>query len=118
LAAVGLLGHGVSLAGTEAFSRLLAAELAQSNIRIVCIRPHAIADAQAAGSYTRKLFAPWAAAAGLTDAELLSGFAQETMLKRLPTLADVAETAAFLASDRASAMTATVADLTCGAVVD
>lgn len=118
LAAVGLLGHGVSLAGTEAFSRLLAAELAPSNIRIVCIRPHAIADAQAAGSYTRELFAPWAAAAGLTDAELLGSFAEETMLKRLPTLADVAETAAFLASDRANAMTATVVDLTCGAVVD
>lgn len=40
------------------------------------------------------------------------------MLKRLPTLADVAETDAFLASDRAGTMTGTVANLTCGAVVD
>jgi NAD(P)-dependent dehydrogenase (short-subunit alcohol dehydrogenase family) len=117
MAPVGILGHCVSVAGTEAFSHALARELAPS-IRVVCIRPHAIADAQAVGSYTRELFAPTAAAAGLTGAELLGGFAQETMLKRLPTLADVAETAAFLASDRANAMTATVANLTGGAVVD
>ncbi len=38
------------------------------------------------------------------------------MLKRLPTLEQVAETAAFLASDSANAMTATVVDLTCGVV--
>jgi len=111
-------GYCVSCAGTEAFSRVLAAELAPSNIRVVCIRPHAIADAQAAGSYTRELFAPWATAAGQTGPEFLGGIAQETMLKRLPTLADVAETAAFLASDGAAAMTGTVADLTCGTIVD
>jgi hypothetical protein len=33
---------------------------------------------------------------------------QGTLLKRLPTLAEVADTAAFIASDRAGAMTATV----------
>jgi NAD(P)-dependent dehydrogenase (short-subunit alcohol dehydrogenase family) len=41
-----------------------------------------------------------------------------TLLQRLPTLSDVAETAAFLASDRAGAMTATVVNLTGGALVD
>jgi enoyl-[acyl-carrier-protein] reductase (NADH) len=40
------------------------------------------------------------------------------MLKRLPTLSDVAETAAFFASDRARAFTGTVANLTSGAVAD
>ena len=43
--------------------------------------------------------------------ELLEGL---TLLKRLPTLAEVADTAAFLASDRAGAITGTVANLTCG----
>ena len=38
--------------------------------------------------------------------ELLEGL---TLLKRLPTLAEVADTAAFLASDRAGAITGTVA---------
>jgi enoyl-[acyl-carrier-protein] reductase (NADH) len=38
------------------------------------------------------------------------------MLGRAPSLAQVAETAAFLASDRAAGMTATIANVTCGLV--
>jgi enoyl-[acyl-carrier-protein] reductase (NADH) len=41
-----------------------------------------------------------------------------TLLGRLPTLAEVGNVAAFMASDRASAMTGTVANLTCGSIVD
>jgi enoyl-[acyl-carrier-protein] reductase (NADH) len=40
------------------------------------------------------------------------------MLDRLPTLAEVGDVAAFLASDRASAMTATLANITCGSFLD
>jgi NAD(P)-dependent dehydrogenase (short-subunit alcohol dehydrogenase family) len=43
---------------------------------------------------------------------------QGTLLKRLPTLAEVAETAAFLASDRTGTMTGTVVNLSGGALVD
>lgn len=118
MAVSGHLGHTVSCAGIEAFSRALAAELALQNVRVICIRSHAVSDAPEAGSYTRALFEPKARAAGLSVSQWLQGAAQATMLKRLPTLADVAETAAFLASDRAGAMTGTVANLTCGAVID
>jgi NAD(P)-dependent dehydrogenase (short-subunit alcohol dehydrogenase family) len=114
----GLLGHIVSSAGKETFARVLAAELAPRNIRVVCIRSHALTDAPAAGSYTGELFAPAAAAAGLSVEEWIAGLAEGTMLKRLPTLADIAETAAFLASDRASLMTGTVANVTAGAAMD
>jgi NAD(P)-dependent dehydrogenase (short-subunit alcohol dehydrogenase family) len=41
-----------------------------------------------------------------------------TLLGRLSRLEEVANAAAFLASDSAGAMTATVANLTCGSVVD
>lgn len=120
LAVGGILGHSVSAAGKEAFSRVLAAELAPVNVRVVCIRPHAVVDAPAAGSYTGDLFKPIAAAAGQSVQELLDGggMAQGTLLKRLPTLSEVAETAAFLASDRAGAITGTVANLSAGALVD
>jgi NAD(P)-dependent dehydrogenase (short-subunit alcohol dehydrogenase family) len=119
LAVGGILGHGVSSAGKEAFSRILAAELAPAGIRVVDIRPHAVVDAPAAGSYTKDLFTPSAAAAGLSVQEFLeSGLAQGTLLKRLPTLSEIAETAAFLASDRAGAMTGTVVNLSGGALVD
>lgn len=119
LAVEGILGHGVSSAGKEAFSRLLAAELAPRNIRVIDIRPHAVVDAVAAGSYTKDVFGPSAEAAGQSIQEMLDDAMQHgTLLKRLPTLADVAETAAFLASDRAQAMTGTVVNLTGGALVD
>jgi NAD(P)-dependent dehydrogenase (short-subunit alcohol dehydrogenase family) len=111
LALPGLLGHSASGAAREAFSRVLAAELAPKNIRVICIRPHAISDAPAAGSYTKELF-------GEPLEEALSGMAKGTLLKRLPTLSEVAETAAFLASDRAGAMTGTVVNLSAGALVD
>lgn len=119
LAAPGLLGHGVSAAGKEAFSRLLAAELAPSGVRVVAIRPHAVIDGPAAGSYTGALFERLAAAGGLSVQQFLTdGLAEGTLLKRLPTLSDVAEMAAFLASDRAASMTGTVVNLTAGALVD
>ncbi|TYR30515.1 SDR family oxidoreductase [Mesorhizobium microcysteis] len=118
MAAGGHLGHAASMAGTEAFSRVLADELGPRNIRVVCMRPHAIADAPAVGSYTGALFAPKAEAMGLSVKEWLGGAAQATMLRRLPRLDDVSETAAFLASDRAAAMTGAVANLTCGAIAD
>jgi len=119
LALPGILGHGVSAAGKEAFSRLLAAELAPG-IRVVGIRPHAVVDAPAAGSYTKDLFTQSAAAAGQSVQEFLEGggMVQGTLLRRLPTLSEIAETAAFLASDRAGAMTGTVVNLSGGALVD
>jgi 3-oxoacyl-[acyl-carrier protein] reductase len=54
----------------------------------------------------------------LSADEWIAGLAEGTMLKRLPTLSDIAETAAFLASDRARVMTGTIANLTAGAVQD
>lgn len=118
LPGTGYFGYGVACAMKEGFSRLLAAELAPIGVRVNCIRPHAIPEASAAGSYARDVFEPIAAKAGVTVAEMLDGAAQSTLLKRLPTLANVAETAVFLASDAASAMTGAVANLSCGVLVD
>jgi NAD(P)-dependent dehydrogenase (short-subunit alcohol dehydrogenase family) len=113
----GHLGHSVSCAGIEAFSRLLAADLAP-NVRVVCLRPHAIGDAPAAGSYTGPLITPKAEAAGITLEDWMAGAARATMLQRLPTLSEVAETAAFLASSRAGAITAATVNLSSGAITD
>jgi 3-oxoacyl-[acyl-carrier protein] reductase len=44
--------------------------------------------------------------------------ANATLLRRLPTLDDVATIAAFMASDEASVMTGTVVKLNCGSRVD
>ena len=49
---------------------------------------------------------------------MMAGWAAATLLKRLPTLADVANFAAFAASDHAAAMTGAIANLSCGFLVD
>jgi 3-oxoacyl-[acyl-carrier protein] reductase len=117
LSGQGFLGNGVSAAAVEALSRILAGELGASGIRVNCLRPHAIPEAVAT-SHTRELFHGMAGLSGLTTEAWLSVLAGTTLLGRLPTLAEVAETAAFLASDRAGAMTGAVANLTAGALVD
>lgn len=118
LAGTGYLGYGTACAAKEGMARLLAAELAPAGIRVACLRSHAIPEASAKGSHSEKVFRPIAEQAGVTVGEMLQGAAEGTLLKRLPTLEHVAETAVFMASDRAGAMTGVVVNLSCGAVVD
>ncbi|GAB2471499.1 SDR family oxidoreductase [Comamonas humi] len=114
----GYLGNCVSSAAVEALSRHLAGELGAQGVRVVCVRPHAIPEALAHGSHTREVFAPAAQAAGTTVESMLDGAAAGTLLKRLPTLDQVARSIAFLASPHAGAITGTVANLSCGLLVD
>ncbi len=118
LSGAGFLGNGVASAAVEAFSRLLAAELGGYGIRVVCLRPDAIPEA-AARSHSGKVFAAAAGEMGVSiDAMLAERATTATLLKRLPTLAQVAGFAAFAASDRAGAMTGAIANLSCGSLVD
>lgn len=115
MAMAGHLGHIVGCAGTEALTRALAAELGTHNIRVLCVRSHAIADAIQAGSYVGTIFTAKAQAMGITVEQFLGSAAQSTLTHRLPTLAQVADTIAFLASDAACAMTGTTVNMTAGA---
>jgi 3-oxoacyl-[acyl-carrier protein] reductase len=114
----GVLGYGTTCAAIEAMTRRLAVDLGPSGVRVVCLRPHAISDAPSHGSYTNELFAQWAAEAGGSVEQMLVQWGENmTLLGRLPTLAQVADTAVFLASDSAGAITGTVVDLTGGSAV-
>jgi 3-oxoacyl-[acyl-carrier protein] reductase len=113
----GYMGNCVASAAVEAMSRHLAGELGAQGIRVVCMRPHAIPEAVAT-SHTREVFRPSAERAGLSIDQMLAGAATGTLLKRLPTLDEVANTAVFLASGYAGAITGTVANLSCGFLVD
>ena len=114
----GNLGYGTTCAAIEQMTQRLAVELGPSGVRVVCLRPTAIADAASNGSYTGELFAPLAAAAGVSVEQMLAQWGEDqTLLGRLPTLAQVADAAVFLASDRAGAITGAVADLTSGNAV-
>jgi NAD(P)-dependent dehydrogenase (short-subunit alcohol dehydrogenase family) len=66
----------------------------------------------------RENFGRYARAAGITTAEYQARIESMTHTRRLTTLAELANAAAFLASDQASAMTGTVANLSGGGVPD
>ena len=118
IAGKGFLSNGVFSAATEAFSRLLAAELGGSGIRVVCLRPDALLDAVAL-SGSREVFEGVSRRVGIPVHEMLEEHGRtKTLLGRGPHLAEVAEFAAFAASDRAGAMTGAVANLTCGSMTD
>ncbi len=113
----GFLGHSVACAGVEAFSRHLAGELGGSGVRSVCVRSHAIPQTLALGSHAGPVFATEARRLGLTVAQMLDGAAGGTLLKRLPTLDDLAATLTFLASDGAAAISGVVVNMS-GLVLD
>jgi 3-oxoacyl-[acyl-carrier protein] reductase len=101
-------GFGVACAAIEALTRTLAAELGPQGIRVVCLRPHRIGDTLGSSPDFPNM----------GQDEFRAFIEGMTLLKRLPTLDDVANTAAFLASDNAAAITGAVANLTCGMSVD
>ncbi|UKJ07668.1 SDR family NAD(P)-dependent oxidoreductase [Solitalea lacus] len=110
-------GFGVACAAIEGLTRQLAGELGPYNIRVICLRPDAIPEAALAGSHSREVFLNRAKLMGITLDELLAGMPNGTLLQRSPTLQEIANAAVFLASDKASALTASVANLSCGSVV-
>ena len=115
---VGFLGYGVTCGAIETFSRILAGELGSSGIRVVCLRPDAMPETLPT-SHARTVFEGFAGRAGVSVETMFAERAQQvSLLGRAPLLSEVAEFAAFVASDRAGAMTGAIANLTCGSVVD
>ncbi|MBO0792735.1 MAG: SDR family oxidoreductase [Ktedonobacteraceae bacterium] len=114
MAAPGAGGVGVAWAGIEALTRGLAAELGPQGIRAVCLRSNAIPET----TVIQEAYIYRARATGQTREEVQAAEEATTLLRQLPTLADLASTATFLASDQAKAMTATVTNLSCGLLAD
>lgn len=118
LTGVGFLGNGVASAAVEALSRILAGELGPSGIRVVCLRPDAIPESVAT-SHAGKVFETVAKQSGTTVTEMMAERARTaTLLARLPTLKQIADSAAFMASEGAGAMTGAIVNLSCGSLVD
>ncbi|ADD42980.1 SDR family NAD(P)-dependent oxidoreductase [Stackebrandtia nassauensis] len=110
---------GLAHAAIESLSRQLAAELGPHGIRVVCIRPTGMREtAEQLGSHVGQVWQRAAERLGLPFEELLTMVSSGSPLERALAVNEVAEVAAFMASDRASAMTATTANVTLGSVID
>ncbi len=107
-------GFGVACATIEAMCRQVAVEVGQNGVRVNCLRSAGSPDAPG----VHEALSIHAKNANMTFDEFHTYAAQGSMLKRMPWMAEIANVATFMASDGASAMTATVANLTCGAIVD
>jgi 3-oxoacyl-[acyl-carrier protein] reductase len=107
-------GFGPACASVLTISRTLAAELGPCGVRVLCLQPNAVPESAA----LLRAVGQQADGAHRPSDEHLSSIASATLLGRLPTLEEVANVAAFVASDRASGMTGTTVKINCGAQVD
>lgn len=105
---------GVACAAIEGLCRQLAADHGSSGVRVVCLRSAGSPDGAVVDRVMREL----AEEEGITREAFEARIAQRTLLKRMPRLAEVANVAALMASDRAGAITGMVANVTCGEIVD
>ena len=100
----GLGGFKVALDAIEGLRRQWAVELGSHGIRVVTLKtggiPESIPDN----------------ATGMD--EIIADIQEATLLKRVATLADVGNVAAFVASDLARTITATEVNISCGALMD
>jgi len=107
-------GYGSALAGKEALTRDLSAELAPLGIRVVGLRPHGMTET----ATMKELFELKAAKSGMTWEQFQAYLANMTHPRRIMTLAEMANVAAFVASDQASGLTGTTVNLTMGNLDD
>jgi 3-oxoacyl-[acyl-carrier protein] reductase len=110
-------GMVVAWAAIEAQCRQWACELGPQGVRVVWLRttglPEAIPDTGDAAADLGTGFGE-----GMTREEIIAGMREQTILKRLASLDELGKVAAFMVSDQAGPMTATFANITCGAILD
>jgi NAD(P)-dependent dehydrogenase (short-subunit alcohol dehydrogenase family) len=107
-------GYGPAQAAKESLTRHLSAELAPHGIRVVGLRPQAMLETRT----IRDAYEPRAKATGLTWEDWQKLLATRTHGRRLMTLDEMANLAAFAASDQGSGLTGTTINLTMGSLDD
>lgn len=107
-------GYGPAQAAKEALTRHLSAELTPHGLRVVGLRPQAMLETRT----IKNAFERRAKATGLTWEQWQQLLLSRTHGRRLMTLAEMAQVAAFVASDRASGITGTTVNLTMGSLDD
>jgi NAD(P)-dependent dehydrogenase (short-subunit alcohol dehydrogenase family) len=107
-------GYGSAQAAKDALTRDLSAELAPKGIRVVGLRPHGMPETNT----MKEAFELKAGALGMTWEQFQGFLANWSHPRRVMKLAEVADMAVLMASDKASGMTGTTVNLTMGGVSD
>jgi len=107
-------GLGPAMAAVEQITRNLSAELAPQGIRVVGLRPQGMPET----GTIKEVFGLHAKAWRITWEQFHELIASRTHVRRLTTLAEMANVAVFMASDQASGMTGTVVNLSMGSLDD
>lgn len=107
-------GFGPACEAIQGLWRGLAAELGPRGVRLVCLRSAGSPDTPD----VQETFQRHAKAAGVPLERFLADAGSGALLRRLPTMAEVAHVATLMASDRASALTGTFVNVTCGSRCD
>ena len=107
-------GNGPAMAAMEALTRGLSVELAPRGIRVVGLRPQGMPET----ARIKEVFRLSAEASGTTPEKFHELLARRTHTQRLTTLTEMTNVAVFMASDRASAMTGTVVNMSMGSLDD
>jgi len=107
-------GFGIACAAVEALSRSLAAELGPSGVRVICLRSIGSPESHGVQDVWEQHFGDGESSVD----DVVAARAQGTMLRRVPTLAEVGNVAALMASDLASPLTAVVVNVACGELAD
>jgi len=102
-------GTGAADGAVEAFMRHLAAEVSPVGVRVVGIHTAGVAE-----TLSNRSIAEVTAGGGPTGDQLREIISNLALLPKGPQLADVANTAVFLASDHAAGITASIVNVTCG----
>lgn len=105
-------GTGPADAATEAMMRYLAAEVGPRGVRVLGLWTAGVPETFALQDDPN----PGRRASGLTAEQIEAIIGPGAMLRRAPRLDQVADAAAFLASDRAAGITGTILNVTCGLV--
>jgi NAD(P)-dependent dehydrogenase (short-subunit alcohol dehydrogenase family) len=107
-------GYGPAQSAKESLTRSLSVELAPHGIRVVGLRPQGMPETRT----IRDAYEPRKKASGMSWEQWQEMLASKTHPRRLMKLAEMADVAAFMASDKASGMTGTTVNLTMGSVDD
>jgi 3-oxoacyl-[acyl-carrier protein] reductase len=105
-----MAGITASSAAIEGLTRVMAAEFGEQGIKVICICPNAILEtSKISGAITST-----AKHLGVSPEQVASQYTKFDILKTGPTLLQVGETAAFLASEVGAAFNSHIVDVDCG----